>query len=217
MHSRERQRDAQRRQLACMLACPLACAALPLVAIALLMLRSKAPAYPACRDTLAASGAPYVRPFGAPSDYGRPGLSHVTLHGAVHHGAREVEVWQQAFAPGAGTPIHRHACEEVFVVLGGSGTLYARGGDGEVTPLRFTANSTLVVPRDAVHQVLNTGDTLLQLTVIISRPPIQVYVYESWRTPDTHAVLRAPYFWDEACPHNGDHARAESLRGGDLH
>jgi oxalate decarboxylase/phosphoglucose isomerase-like protein (cupin superfamily) len=105
------------------------------------------------------------------------------------------------------------------VVLDGSGTLYARGGDGEVTPLQFSANSTLVVPRDTVHQVLNTGSSLLQLTVIVSRPPIQVYVYESWRTPDTLAVLRAPYFWDEACPEAlaGDHTRAEALRGGDLH
>ncbi|KAI7729261.1 hypothetical protein M8C21_002200, partial [Ambrosia artemisiifolia] len=35
-----------------------------------------------------------------------------------------VEVWIQTFAPGTRTPIHRHSCEEVFVVLKGSGTLY---------------------------------------------------------------------------------------------
>lgn len=70
-------------------------------------------------------GDTYVRPFGRPHDFGRGGLSHVTLHGAVSHGAKEIEVWQQAFAPGAGTPIHRHDCEEVFVVLSGNG---ARAG-----------------------------------------------------------------------------------------
>jgi mannose-6-phosphate isomerase-like protein (cupin superfamily) len=76
-----------------------------------------------------------------------------------------VEVWQQAFAPGAGTPIHRHACEEVFIVLAGRGTLFTRADDDDagasselhdaVRPraLRFEANSTLVVPHDAVHQV----------------------------------------------------------------
>jgi len=102
----------------------------------------------------------------------------VTLHGAVQHGAREVrstartapgcsltsdtnavgckvEVWQQAFAPQAGTPIHRHDCEEVFVVLAGSGTLYVRddGGGSGVRRLHFRANSTLVVQPNFVHQV----------------------------------------------------------------
>jgi mannose-6-phosphate isomerase-like protein (cupin superfamily) len=125
--------------------------------------------------TLTLAGAPYVRTFSEPRDFGRPGLSHVTLHGAVQHGAREarqqdchtplpsrltpvvaaqVEVWQQAFAPQAGTPIHRHDCEEVFIVLAGSGTLRVREGAGsEVRQLQFSANSTLVVQPNFVHQV----------------------------------------------------------------
>lgn len=40
-------------------------------------------------------------------DYGRPGLSHITIAGARHHGMREVEVWLQTFSPGCGTPVHR--------------------------------------------------------------------------------------------------------------
>jgi mannose-6-phosphate isomerase-like protein (cupin superfamily) len=144
-------------ELGFMLACPLACALLPLLALPLLLSRGAAPAYPVCHDALAATGAPYVRPFAPARDHGRPGLSHVTLHGAVHHGAREVEIWAQAFAPGARTPIHRHACEEVFVVLAGTGTLLTRGAAGsspaaEPHALLFAANSTLVVPPDAVHQ-----------------------------------------------------------------
>jgi hypothetical protein len=91
---------AQRRQrleLAFMLCCPLLCAVLPLAALALLAARhasssAAAVAYPSCVDALAATRQPYVRPFGAPSDHGRPGLSHVTLHGAVHHGAQEARV-----------------------------------------------------------------------------------------------------------------------------
>jgi mannose-6-phosphate isomerase-like protein (cupin superfamily) len=65
----------------------------------------------------------------------------------------QVEVWQQAFAPQAGTPIHRHDCEEVFVVLAGSGTLRVRdAADAGFRALRFQANSTLVVQPNFVHQ-----------------------------------------------------------------
>eukprot|EP00271_Cylindrocystis_brebissonii_P007699 TRINITY_DN2131_c0_g1_i1.p1 TRINITY_DN2131_c0_g1~~TRINITY_DN2131_c0_g1_i1.p1 ORF type:complete len:253 (-),score=22.33 TRINITY_DN2131_c0_g1_i1:487-1245(-) len=75
--------------------------------------------------TCAPQGLPLVRSLAEfhQDSYGRSGLSHITVAGAVHHGMQEVEVWMQTFAPGAGTPIHRHACEEVFVVLGGHGTL----------------------------------------------------------------------------------------------
>lgn len=131
-----------------------------------------------------------------------------------------MEVWQQAFAPQAGTPIHRHDCEEVFVVLAGSGTLRVRdAAGGDVRALRFSANSTLVVQPNFVHQarpllllrapracadvgsaqVVNTGDDLLQLTVVISRPPIQVFVYDSWETPDALATPRVPYLFDREC------------------
>lgn len=139
----------------------------------------------------------YVRPFAEPADFGRPGLSHVTLHGAVHHGAREVEVWQQAFSPGTVTPIHRHACEEVFVVLAGSGTLRTLSSGN----LSFSANTTLRVQPDDVHQLANThASDLLQVMVIISRPPIKVYVYDSWSTPHADAKVKFPYAWDAACP-----------------
>ena len=47
--------------------------------------------------------------------------------------------------------------------------------------------------------MVNTGDVLLQLTVIISRPPIQVFVYDSWETPDALATPRIPYLFDREC------------------
>ena len=133
-------------------------------------------------------------------------------------------MWQQAFAPGAGTPIHRHDCEEVFVVLAGGGTLYTRegggggGGGARVRPLRFGANSTLVVPRNAVHQLVNTEAALLQLTVIISRPPIRVFVYDDWETQDAHAAPRVPYTFDRACAGGEDEPPPQLPRSdGDLH
>lgn len=75
------------------------------------------------------------------------------------------EVWLQTFAPGVRTPIHRHDCEEVFVVLKGSGVLYfsppsgsspapaSRDAPGLPETLAFGPNSTFIVPPNQVHQV----------------------------------------------------------------
>ena len=48
-------------------------------------------------------------------------------------------------------------------------------------------------------QIVNTGVELLQLTVVISRPPIRVFVYNSWETPDAQATPRIPYLFDREC------------------
>ncbi|KAF2538448.1 hypothetical protein F2Q68_00018649 [Brassica cretica] len=91
----------------------------------------------------------------------------------------QVEIWLQTFAPGSGTPIHRHSCEEVFVVLKGNGTLYMAETHGSFPgkPIEFPvfANSTIHIPINDAHQVKNTGHEDLQVLVIISRPPIKVY------------------------------------------
>lgn len=47
-----------------------------------------------------------------------PGLVHQTVAGPAH-GLKTLEVWVETIAPGAGTPVHRHDCEEVFVILTG--------------------------------------------------------------------------------------------------
>ncbi|KAI4345886.1 hypothetical protein L6164_012973 [Bauhinia variegata] len=54
------------------------------------------------------SGLPIVRNISElPQDnYGRPGLSHITVAGSVLHGMKDVEVWLQTFSPGSHTPIH---------------------------------------------------------------------------------------------------------------
>eukprot|EP00850_Spirogloea_muscicola_P012439 SM000080S22954 [mRNA] locus=s80:303506:305420:- [translate_table: standard] len=157
---------------------------------------------PDCR----AGALPVVRSLAAisQSSYGRPGLAHMTVLGAVHHGSREVEIWLQAFAPGplSATPIHRHDCEEVFVTMGGAGTLYmAHGGlqspsPGKPAHYEIFANSTFTIPPNFVHQVVNTGPELLQLLVIISRPPIRIYTYSTWDDLHQAAALQFPYTWD---------------------
>ena len=64
---------------------------------------------------------------------------------------------------------------------------------------------------------MNTGEELLQVTVIISRPPIRVFVYDGWDTPDGSAELRAPYLFDCECADGAAVADQPPRGGGDLH
>jgi quercetin dioxygenase-like cupin family protein len=97
-----------------------------------------------------------------------PGLNHRTLAGP-EHGMKNLEVWAQTIEAGAGTPVHRHACEEAIVILEGNGTLTI---NGEAS--RFGANSTLIIPADAVHQIVNSGTTKMVLIAALSMAPVKV-------------------------------------------
>ncbi|KAE9460547.1 hypothetical protein C3L33_07528, partial [Rhododendron williamsianum] len=152
-------------------------------------------------------GLPLVKDIGKlpQDDYGSPGLSHITIAGAFLHGMKEVEVWLQTLAPGWRTPINRHSCEEVFVVLKGSGTLYLAPNShleypGQPQEFRIFPNSTFHAPVDEAHQVWNTNeDEDLQLLVMISRPPFKVFIYDDWFMPHIAANLMFPIFWDKHC------------------
>ncbi|XP_021747492.1 auxin-binding protein T85-like isoform X2 [Chenopodium quinoa] len=153
------------------------------------------------------NGFPLVRNISElpQNNYGREGLSHITLAGSLIHGLKEIEVWLQTFSPGSQTPIHRHSCEEVFVVLKGSGTLYLASDShgkypGQPKAFPIFANSTFIVPVNDVHQVSNTDSSEdLQLLAIVSRPPVKVFMYEDWSMPHTAARLKFPFYWDEHC------------------
>ncbi|XP_015950959.1 auxin-binding protein T85 [Arachis duranensis] len=153
------------------------------------------------------TGLPLVRNISEiPQDnYARPGLSHMTVAGSLLHGMKEVEVWLQTFAPRSHTPIHRHSCEEVFVVLKGSGTLYLASDSNGKYPGNpkehfVFQNSTFHIPINDVHQLWNTNEQEdLQVLVVISRPPIKVFIYEDWSMPHSAARLKFPYYWDEKC------------------
>ncbi|KAK9137130.1 hypothetical protein Sjap_007724 [Stephania japonica] len=155
-------------------------------------------------------GIPFVRDISAlsQSNYGRGGLSHITVAGSLLHGLKEVEVWLQTFAPGTHTPIHRHSCEEVFVVLKGSGTLFIAESShtkypGKPQEFNIFPNSTFNIPVNDAHQVWNTNqEEDLQMLVVISRPPVKVFIYEDWSMPHIAAKLKFPYDWDEKCFHS---------------
>ena len=77
-----------------------------------------------------------------------PGLAHQTIAGP-EHGMKTLEMWKQTIAPGSGTPVHRHACEEAIIVLSGSGRITIEGEETDFGP-----DSTLQIPHNAIHQIM---------------------------------------------------------------
>lgn len=97
-----------------------------------------------------------------------PGLEHRTL-ASLAHGTYTMELWRQTLAPGAVTPWHRHACEEAIVILAGRGECRMHGRVES-----FSADTTLIVESDAVHQLANTGDSPLELIAVLGMTPVTV-------------------------------------------
>lgn len=97
-----------------------------------------------------------------------PGLTHRTV-ASLDHDVRSMEVWVQTIAPGAATPVHRHACEEVIVVLRGAGRLIVDGEERE-----FSADSTIIVPPDGVHQIIASEGDELHLVAALGMSPVRV-------------------------------------------
>ncbi|MFO1414855.1 MAG: cupin domain-containing protein [Burkholderiales bacterium] len=106
-----------------------------------------------------------------------PGLVHRTLAGNAE-GLTRLSLWRQTIAPGGATPPHRHDCEEVVIVDAGEGTLIV---EGVAHP--FAADSTLVIPRDAQHQIVNTGTVAIECTAAFSTSPVEVYLPDGERLP----------------------------------
>lgn len=106
-----------------------------------------------------------------------PGLVHQTL--ASHNdGLKGTEVWMQTVEPGGETPIHYHDCEEVVVVIQGSGQLTI----GEETT-EFSSNHTLIIAPEVVHQLINSGNEEILLLATFSSTPANVFTPEGEKLP----------------------------------
>jgi mannose-6-phosphate isomerase-like protein (cupin superfamily) len=95
-----------------------------------------------------------------------PGMTTQTLANR-DTGVRTVEVWRQTMAPGGMTPLHRHDCEEVILIQRGSGTVTIDGAS-----LAFGPDSTLILPPNAVHQLINTGTEEVVLLAMLGMGPV---------------------------------------------
>lgn len=106
-----------------------------------------------------------------------PGINHQTLCD-VTQGCRSMEIWQQTVAPGAATPVHRHDCEEAIIVLSGSGKLIIADQEQNFGP-----NSTLYIPANAIHQLINSGDEEMHLIASLAMSPVQVFTADDQLIP----------------------------------
>lgn len=106
-----------------------------------------------------------------------PGLEHQTLAGP-EHGMKALEMWMQTIAPGGGTPVHRHACEEAILILRGSGQITI-----EDVTTSFGPNSTLQIPADVIHQIINTGTEDMCLVAALGQAPVRVCTAENQHMP----------------------------------
>lgn len=97
-----------------------------------------------------------------------PGITHRTV-GGPQQGVKSMEVWVQTIAPGAATPVHCHACDEVIVVLSGSGECTASG-----KTTAFGPQTTLIVEPNVVHQIVNTSQEDMKLVAALGMAPVRV-------------------------------------------
>jgi mannose-6-phosphate isomerase-like protein (cupin superfamily) len=101
-----------------------------------------------------------------------PGIVHQTLAGQKD-GLKGTEVWMQTIEPDGETPVHYHDCEEVIVILRGSGRVSIEGKNSDFGP-----STTLIVPPEVVHQIVNSGNEEIFLIVAFSTTPARVFTPE---------------------------------------
>lgn len=102
----------------------------------------------------------------APQRSPLPGIAHVT-RASRRDGLSSLSIWHQTLQPGAGTPPHRHDCDEVVMCVAGSGEL--RSGSRVE---RFGPHSTLVLPAHEAHQILNSGAEPLEIVGVLAATPV---------------------------------------------
>lgn len=104
-----------------------------------------------------------------------PGIHHATLAGWAQ-GLEHLSLWSQLIEPGSGTPPHRHDCEEVVLCAAGHGELLFGG-----QRLAFGPRSTVCIPANEPHQIVNTGDEPLRITAVFSKSPVEAFFPDGQR------------------------------------
>ena len=98
-----------------------------------------------------------------------PGIEHRTIAGS-EHGSGRSEAWIQTVGPGEATPMHKHDCEEVVVIL--TGQALCRLEDG--TEFLLKADQSATMPANVVHQFINTGDQPSTALAFFTMTPVRV-------------------------------------------
>lgn len=95
-----------------------------------------------------------------------PGVAHSTWASGAD-GLSQLSLWRQSLAPASATPPHRHDCDEVVLCLDGWGEVHSEG-----LVQRFGADTTVILPKDRVHQIFNVGPRPLELIGIFGATPV---------------------------------------------
>jgi mannose-6-phosphate isomerase-like protein (cupin superfamily) len=95
-----------------------------------------------------------------------PGLAHSTWASGAD-GLTQLSIWRQTLFPGSATPPHSHDCDEVVLCLSGWGEIHSDGN-----AQCFAADSSVVLPRNRVHQLLNVGPVPLEVVGIFGATPV---------------------------------------------
>lgn len=105
-----------------------------------------------------------------PREEWRPGVETRMLISALT-GARELCIFEQWVAPGAGTPVHAHPVEEVLTVLSGEAEMWL---DDRSTIV--TAGQSLIVPALRKHRFRNSGSDTLHIHAVLASPVLETQV-----------------------------------------
>jgi mannose-6-phosphate isomerase-like protein (cupin superfamily) len=104
-----------------------------------------------------------------------PGVSHATW-ACSDNGLEQLSLWRQTLAPGAATPPHSHDCDEVVMCHAGHGVVHI---DDEAHS--FGPDKTLILRRNQVHQIFNTGPDPLEILGVFGATPVNVFVPDCGR------------------------------------
>jgi len=94
----------------------------------------------------------------------RPGVETRMLV-AAKTGARQLCIFEQWIAPGAGAPTHSHDVEEVLTVRDGVAEMWL---DDE--RLQLSAGQCLIVPAGCRHGFRNSGAAVLHVHAVLASP-----------------------------------------------
>lgn len=101
--------------------------------------------------------------------HGIPGITHRTIASRARGGMRGAEVWLQELSVGCATPVHRHDCDEVVVVLRGRARITIEGETTDVA-----AGASVVIPPNLVHDIVSVGDEPLEILATLAMAPVRV-------------------------------------------
>ena len=102
-----------------------------------------------------------------PREEWRPGVE-TRMHVSALNGARQLCIFEQWVAPGAGAPTHAHAVEEVLSVIAGEADLWI--DDDHVVLCRGQA---LIVPAGRRHGFRNMGSATLHMHAVLASPILE--------------------------------------------